>query len=185
MKKTFLVSVLTLPFLAGEAQAADLSLFAGYLNPGSLNFNNVVEGLDLRGSSLYGGRFETDFHHVIGLEHTVAFSPSLGESRLFPSGGEKVHGFLYHSNLVLNVPVQHMVPYITAGIGLMKPYGPGTQPFGTRFAFNYGGGLKLPRLAGMLGLRFDVRGYAVPDVNSQTLNLFEASGGLMFTFGRD
>ncbi len=182
MKGRILGSVFLLLFLAGGAQAADLSLFAGYLNPGSLNLNNVLDGLRLRGSSTYGARFEADFHQVIGWENTVAFSPNLTASDIFPINSE-VRGFLYHSNVVLNLPIGHMVPFATAGMGLLTPYGPGFKPFGTRFAFNYGGGLKLPRLAGILGLRFDVRGYAVPDVNMQTLHMFEASGGLMFTFG--
>jgi len=39
------------------------------------------------------------------------------------------------------------------------------------------------RLLGPLGLRFDVRGYTMPDVFSQSLNLFEVTGGLHFSFG--
>jgi hypothetical protein len=36
-----------------------------------------------------------------------------------------------------------------------------------------------------LGFDFDVRGYSIPNVNSQTLNMIVASGGLVFTFGGD
>ncbi len=182
MRGTILASVFALAFLVCQAQAADLTLYAGYLNTGSLSLSNVINGLETRGSSIYGARFETDFHKVIGLEHSIAFTPNLLQSNIFPINTE-VHGFLYHSNLVVNLPLGHLVPYATAGMGLLTPYGPGFKPFGTRFAFNYGGGLKLPHLAGILGLRFDVRGYAIPDVDAQTLKALEASGGLMFSFG--
>ncbi|HYK88727.1 MAG TPA: hypothetical protein VE398_08155, partial [Acidobacteriota bacterium] len=140
MKKSILVSIFAVACLAAEARAADLTLYTGYLNPGGLSFSNIVNGLEIRGSAIYGARFETDFHKIIGLEHTIAFSPNLLQSNIFPISTE-VHGFLYHSNLVLNVPIGHMVPYATAGMGLLTPYGPGFKPFGTRFAFNYGGGL--------------------------------------------
>ncbi len=173
-----------LMLFASEAQAADLSLYTGYLNPGSLSLNNVVSGLQLRSSAVYGGRFEVDFHRVLGLEENVAITPNLIRSDIFAVNTD-VRGFFYHSNFVLNVPMGHMVPYATAGIGLIKPFGPGLQPFGTRFAFNYGGGVKFLRLAGILGLRFDVRGYAIPDVSSRTANMLEASGGLVFSFGRE
>ncbi len=176
--------VLVSTFLPFEAKAADLSVYTGYLNPGGVSLNNVFDGLQLRGSSIYGVRFEADYRDVLGIEENVAFTPNLVRSDFF-SINTDVRGFLYHSNLVLNVPMGHMVPYATAGIGLIKPYGPGLQPFGTRFAFNYGGGVKFRRLAGPLGLRLDVRGYSVPDVSAQTLNMFEASAGLVFTFGRD
>jgi hypothetical protein len=43
--------------------------------------------------------------------------------------------------------------------------------------------LKLRRLAGPVGLRFDARGYTLPDLLSQTLNIFEVSAGVTFSFG--
>ncbi len=181
--KRWIFLLASVMLLMGQAQAADLSLYAGYINPGGLSLNNVVSGLQLRSGAVYGGRFEVDFHRTFGIEQNLAFTPNLVRSGLFRANTD-VHGFLYHSNLVLNLPVGQMVPYATAGIGLIKSFGPGLEPFVTRFAFNYGGGVKFIRLAGPLGLRFDVRGYAVPDVGAQTLNMLEASGGLIFTFGR-
>jgi hypothetical protein len=68
---------------------------------------------------------------------------------------------------------------------------------GTKFAVNYGGGIKiLP--AGPVGVRFDIRGYTVPSVHfnlptlavptttvqstTQTLNLLEVGAGVVFNF---
>ncbi len=183
MKKwIFLVGLaLSLPV---AAQAGDLSFYTGYLNPGGLGINNAFTGFQLRGSADYGGRFEIDFHRTFGIEQNIAFVPNLAHSGFFESD-TNAHGFLYHSNLVMNLPMGHMVPFATAGIGLISPFGTNLKPFGTRFAFNYGGGLKFLQLWGPIGLRFDVRGYAVPDVAARTLNMVEASGGLVFSLGRD
>ncbi len=178
MKATMLLLGAILLFFPVCAQAADVTVFAGYLNPGSLSLNTVFNrDIALRGTSVYGANLEVDFHRIVGLEEAVAFSPRLFTSNLIPDETE-VRGFLYNSNLVFNAPLGHIVPYATAGIGFMKPWGSGFKPFGTRFAFNYGGGLKLRRLAGPIGLRFDVRGYNIPDVAGQTLNILEATGGI-------
>lgn len=182
MKKWMFVGILAAALMP-QAHAADLSLFAGYINPGSLNLGNVFTNLQMRSGAVYGGRFEVDFHRTIGLEQNIAFMPNLVSSNVLAGSALDVRGFLYHTNLVLNVPMGHMVPFATAGIGLIKPFGPGLRPFGTRFAFNYGGGVKFARLMGPVGLRFDVRGYAVPDVATQTLNMLEVSGGLIVSFG--
>jgi hypothetical protein len=60
-------------------------------------------------------------------------------------------------------------------------------PIGTKLALNYGGGIKLQRLLGPMGLRFDVRGYRAMNIifisSKNSLNIFEASAGLIFTFG--
>jgi hypothetical protein len=72
----------------------------------------------------------------------------------------------------------------TAGAGLLHQYGDSNMPVGTKFAFNYGGGLKLPRLAGPLGLRLDLRGYRTTGIFSSSLNMFEASGGILLSMGK-
>jgi hypothetical protein len=107
---------------------------------------------------------------------------TLQSSNLIPNETD-VRGFLYSSNLVVNAPLKRLVPYATTGIGMMKPWGSGFKPFGTRFAFNYGGGVKLQRLVGPIGLRFEVRGYTIPDVANEILNILEASGGLTISIG--
>jgi hypothetical protein len=184
MKRTILASMFGLAMFAVQANAQEVSLYAGYLNPGKLDLSAVQSGLSFRGTGIYGARFEFDFHRILGIEQDIAFSPRLFNSSLFPDE-TGVKGFLYSSNLVLNVPLQRFVPYLTAGVGLLKPFGTGFMPFDVKFAGNYGGGVKFERLIGPMGLRFDVRGYSVPGVLDSTLNIFEASGGLIFSFGRE
>ncbi len=181
MKRIFCLSALALFFLTLQAKAQGLTLYGGYLNPGKLNLTNIRNDLDIRGTGIYGIRFESDFHRIIGIEEDIAFSPKLFESRLIPSAND-VRGLLYSSNLVVNIPLSHFVPYVTGGVGLMKPWGEGFRPFGVKFAGNYGGGVKFVKLMGPLGLRFDVRGYTIRNVDEQSLNLLEVSGGLLFSF---
>jgi hypothetical protein len=65
----------------------------------------------------------------------------------------------------------------------MHQYGDSNLPVGTKFALNYGGGLKFPRIAGPLGLRFDVRGYSAGLITDK-LSILEVSGGIMLSFGK-
>lgn len=54
----------------------------------------------------------------------------------------------------------------------------------TFFNFSYGGGVKAQRLWGPLGLRADFRGRTMPNFyNNQTVNAFEMTGGVLFSWG--
>jgi hypothetical protein len=66
---------------------------------------------------------------------------------------------------------------------VIHQYGDTSEPVGTKFALNYGGGLKFPHVAGPLGLRVDLRGYRAGIVSTD-LNLFEISGGVLLSFGK-
>jgi hypothetical protein len=163
------------------AQAADITIFIGGAKPGSIDYKNLKTPLD--SSPVYGARFASSIVPFLGMEHTLAFSADY----LFPSNISDIKeakGVVYSSNLIINVPLKRVsaIPYVTAGVGLMHQYGDSDMPIGTRFAFNYGGGLKVPHVAGRLGLRFDVRGYRVGLISNQ-LNMVEFSGGLLVSFG--
>ncbi len=175
--------------LSGQtfAQNLHLSVFGGWNKPGEVTIENVRSGLN--GNSEVGVRFETDFAKIIGIEHTFAYSPDFGSPETFGTT-ENSRGLIYHSNFVLNAPLGHFVPFATIGIGLINSNRQlivtspalGIREFGTQFAVNYGGGVKFTRLAGPLGVRFDVRGYTLPNVFSERLNIFEISGGVMLSF---
>jgi hypothetical protein len=164
---------------AATAQGADFTFFLGGVNPGSISLSGVSKSLD--GSPVIGGRFSHSFVPFLGMEHTLAFSPDY----LFPAKPTVVtetSGFVYSSNLILNIPVGKVVPYATAGVGFIHQYGSPEVPVGTKFAFNYGGGVKVPRLFGPVGLRFDARGYTAMGIFSTSLNILEVSGGVLFSF---
>ncbi len=177
------VSVLAaVMLLAGPASAADLSLFVGGVMPGTVEVEDVETSLD--NSPVYGFRFRSDFVPSFGMEHTLAFSSDY----LFPSGasaGGDARGVAFNSNLILDIPVRvgRAVPFLTAGVGFLRQYGDAPRPVGTRFAVNYGGGVKLPRLVGPVGLRFDLRGIRAGAVTN-TLDMLELSAGLTIPLGR-
>ncbi len=170
----------------GFAQNFHFSVFGGWNKPGKVTLANVQSGLN--GNGMAGARLEVDFAKILGWENTFAYSPNFGQPQ-FLSTDRDARALIYSSNLVLNVPVEHLTPFVTAGLGLVtskrilrSPSLLLSQELGTEFAINYGGGLKLTKLAGPVGLRFDVRGYVLPEAFSQRLNILEVSGGIMFSF---
>ena len=185
-----LLTVVLLAF-TGTAPAADISLFVGAEIPGSVEHQDIKMPLD--NGSVFGLRYGNSFLRYLGLEHTLAYSPDF----MFPSRNdcgsaeapnncwEEAKGFIYDSNLMLNFPDidDRMVPFLTAGVGLVHQYGDRNLPFGTKLAFNYGGGVKFPNLAGPLGARVDLRGYRA-GIISKSVNMLEISVGVMFSFGR-
>jgi len=188
-----------------EGEAIQGGLMFGSCQPGC---RVTLDGSDVLVSP--EGRFVIGFDRDETGERTLAVTDHDGstQSRTLTVGGreydiERVDGLPPQTvtpdpedmspHWILNAPIGHLVPYVTAGIGLVHSgeilglfQGSATplfqEKFGTRFAVNYGGGLKFSRLAGPLGLRIDVRGYTLPDVFSNRLNLFEVSGGLMISF---
>ena len=116
------------------------------------------------------------------MEHTIAFTSNF----LYPRNIEGVtdsKGFLFNSNLILSLPTGKIVPYLTAGIGIVHQYGSSNLPVGTEPAFNYGGGVKVPRIKGPFGFRFDARGYRVGFVTN-SVDMLEMSGGIMISIGK-
>ena len=167
--------------IATPAFASDLTVYVGGVNPGTIASDGKKITLDA--SPIFGLRLNNDIVPLFGMEHTLAFSSNF----LFPrriSSVTDAKGFVVNSNLIITIPAGKYAPYVTAGIGLIRQYGSADLPVGTKFASNYGGGIKFPRLAGPLGLRFDVRGYRATGIFSGGLNIFEASAGLLLTFGR-
>lgn len=171
------VVILTFSFLLlwlPQARGQDVTVFIGGAVPGSLSVGNITTKLD--NGHIWGFRMSTSIVPFLGLEHTIAFSSDF----LFPKNATEVKnakGFVYNTNAILNIPFGKLTPYGTIGIGLIRQYGSAELPVGTKFAVNYGGGLKARKLAGPLGLRFDARGYSVDG-----LNIFEFSAGLLISW---
>jgi hypothetical protein len=177
--RLLLPALFALPLLAPAARSQEITAFAGALLPGTVKIDEIPTSLD--DSPVFGVRFDTGFAALLRLEHTIAFSNNL----LYPSDrtdGTSAKGILLNSNLLVNIPVGRVVPYATVGLGLISQWGADNLPIGTKFAINYGGGLKLCKLAGPLGFRIDARGYTAVKVFSHAFNMFEISGGLMFSF---
>ena len=169
----YLFGLLFILMIPGLACAGDLTVYTGFQNPGKLTVDNVTRDTEL--GSVVGARISAG--RVIGFEQTFAYSPKFLESSR--------HAFNTQSNLLVGVPIGHLSPYGTAGIGLIAT---GSSSFfdfrdiGTKFTINYGGGITLRNLAGPVGVRFDVRGYSVPGVFDQTLNFIEGTVGIVLSW---
>ena len=183
---------------AGTARASDFSLFVGVEMPGSIKYQDIKMPLD--NGPVFGLRYGYDFVRYLGMEHTLAISPDfmfpsetisvgcpgvIGAECPKPMEWEEAKGFVYSSNVMLNFPDidYRMIPFLTTGIGLVHQYGDRKLPVGTKFAFNYGGGIKFPYLAGPLGARVDLRAYRA-GIFSKTVNMVEFSIGLMLSLDR-
>jgi hypothetical protein len=174
---------------ASFALAGDATFFAGFQNPGKLARDVVVGEVSRAFSADAGGG-------VVGIRYSgsrpITFESGFSYGPKFLTTDQK--SLQIHTNLLAQFP-GHISPYGTVGIGLLSTWGgtsdnngsaiPVVGPlfnFGTRFALNYGGGLKIRNMAGPLGLRFDVRGYSAPGVYGSTLNIVEISAGAMISW---
>lgn len=179
------VSAVCLISIPARAADLDLTLFGGIHHQGQLRESVGYAGNG--GSSAFYfnpttfGVFGARFGHgkVIGGEHTFAYTPN------FIQSGN--NAFIYNSNLRVQAPLPVLKPYGTVGAGLVHSGGTPGASFGTRFAFNYGGGVKA--MAGPVGVDLDLRGYTLPSVNffpidQQRLTFFQVSAGIVFSFGQ-
>jgi opacity protein-like surface antigen len=184
LSRSGLLALLVL-LVSVPARAADVDItgFAGMQREGKLTIQTAPDTARLLNSTNFGV-FGVRIGHgrVFGGEHTLAFSPNFIDAN--------TKAFIYNSNVLVQAPLPVVRPYVTAGLGLIHTSGDGLGVFGTKFAFNYGGGVKiLP--AGPVGVRFDVRGYAVPSTEfkvfsaeSQRLDFLEVSAGVVFKLGK-
>jgi opacity protein-like surface antigen len=178
----------------------DFTIFGAVQHQGKLTLQSATTTTSNINSGSFG-EFGVRFSQgkVFGSEHTLAYVPN------FVGGGAKA--IVYNSDFMLQAPLPKVRPYLVAGMGTIFTWGtssglPALSNLGTKFALNYGGGVKIFP-AGPVGVRFDVRGYAIPSASfnlqpltnvanqsilttiksqSQTLNLFEVGLGVVFKF---
>jgi hypothetical protein len=171
----FLV-VFTLLCIPAVAQDKDLTLFGGVHFPGKITLENANTGVsqildDPANLGVFGLRFGRA--KVFGHEETFAYVPNFLDS--------DSKAVILNSNLLVQAPFPVLKPYATAGLGSVISWGSGIADLGTKFAVNYGGGVKV-RPAGPVGVRLDARGYSIFGVQSQTLRIYEVSVGVLFSF---
>ncbi len=158
--------------------ASDLTFYVGGINPG--NLQSGAQQVSLDGGAVYGFRLNIGFIPTVGLEQTFGFSSNFLAPNGLPAGQDS-DGFIYNANVIVNIPFKKFTPYATAGAGFIWQHGSENLPVGSKFAINYGGGLKW-KLFGPTGLRFDARGYTTTKVYDNSLNMFELSVGFFVKF---
>ena len=163
--------LLSVPAFAADS---DFTLFAGVQFPGKINLSSAGSGAtQVITNPLRAGVFGLRYGHarVWGHEETIAYTPKFLDS--------KSKSLILSSNVIVQAPLPVVKPYVTAGVGPIHSWCSGVSDLGTKFAVNYGGGLKV-RPAGPVGIRVDVRGYSVFGVQHQTLKIGEVSVGILF-----
>ena len=169
-----------------QAGAIDLTAFGGVQRQGKLTLQsapgttvNLLRTINGTNFGVFGVRF--GHGKIFGGEHTLAYAPNFIDAA--------TKAIIYNSDFRLQAPLPVVRPYGVVGLGLIGTSGEGIGRFGTKFALNYGGGVKfLP--AGPVGMAIDVRGYSVPSTEfrvfateNQTVNFLEVSVGVVFKFG--
>ena len=180
-----ILAVLALGLISVPANAEDMDLtvYGGIQHAGKLTFEsapdsgtNLIRNFDPKTFGVFGARFSHG--RVLGGEHSAGYAPNFIDS--------ESKAFLYHSNLQVQAPLPVVKPYGTAGVGLVHSWGDSLSSFGTKFAFNYGGGVKV--IAGPIGVNMDIRGYAVPKIrvagfsNSDRMDFVQVTAGIVFHF---
>jgi len=183
--------------IAAPIYAGEVTIYGGAQKPGELSWANASLSSavgDLAGD--FGGTFGARFSagRVIGFEQSIGYSPR------FAKPGVKA--FQTDSNLLIQGP-GNVVPYGMVGFGLVRTWGREIPDLanagevaaflfsvGSNFAINYGGGLKVRRIAGPIGLSIDVRGYTLPgfeavienNATKKGLSFIQTTAGLVFTW---
>ena len=164
--------------MSASVSAADLALFLGSQDPGSVTLNSVPDAggtiTEIVKNPLRAGTFGIRFGggKVVGHEETISYTHHFIDSNS--------SAVILNSNLIVTVPLPVVKPYFTAGIGTYIVSGSGISDIGSKFAYNYGGGVKV--LPGPVGVQGDVRGYSLTGVNGDTMHIVEVSVGLLFHF---
>jgi hypothetical protein len=170
------LTVFVLLCVPAFAEDRDFTIFAGGSFPGSISLSQVTSGVtqtlgDPVNSAMFGIRYGRG--KVWGHEETFAYT-----NKFLDDHSQSV---ILNGNLMIQAPLPVVRPYATAGMGTVISWGSGVSDIGSRFAVNYGGGLKI-RPGGPVGIRFDARGYSLFSVQNQTLNIGEVSVGILFAF---
>jgi len=178
MKTTGLLVLLFL-MLSVPALATDLTFFGGSQDPGVVTLQSVPDSGGAIASIVHNPLRAGTLGIRIGSGRVVGHEATFAYTRHFIDANSKA--LIMNSNLTVTIPLPVVKPYVTAGLGTFLVSGSGLSDIGSKFAYNYGGGVKvLP--AGPIGIHADVRGYSLTGVNGDTMNITEVSIGVLFHF---
>ena len=157
-------------------QASDFSLFAGWTDVNSLA--TIAGEVSFNNFNVFGVRWEKDFFVVLGFENTLAFSPR----SVLTTAGEDDAGLYSNHNLVVNLPVRRILPYLTVGFGVLHKFGDSLPDVNSSFTLNWGTGVKWRRILGAVGLRVDYRRFTIYGGLDENVKTNELSAGMMFSY---
>ena len=150
--------------------STDITLFGAWAPGGTL------ASIELRDFAGFGATIERYFA-IIGFENTFTYY-----NRPADITGSGDSGFAYTSGLTLNIPFSGKFGYVAAGGGFFRKQSSSSLDQGTSFLSNIGGGVKLRKLAGALGVRLDYRRCRISNIRGRGYGFNQISGGLMVSF---
>ena len=168
--------------LAGSARAAksDFEFFIGAYDPGS-----ELSGTFFKTAGLIGFRSGRSITPFAGTE----FSYTLLRNLVDPGKNFTGRAHAFNGNFLLQVPAGQFIPFGTVGFGTIVGSSNEQIKFRVAPTWNTGGGIKITRIFGPAGLRFDVRYYRsqtgteLPLVSREVDFTFaEITGGLLFSW---
>ena len=152
--------------------ASDFSLSGTWI-PG-----NSLQSLDL--SDFVGlGAYYEKYLAIFGFENGVTYYNHPVDAEGHGDGGLAIN-----SNVTLNLPLSGKFVYISGGIGLLHKFGTSLPDIGSSFMTNIGGGLKLRKMLGRLGLRLGYRRCRVWGVQGMDIAFNELGGGVIMSLDR-
>ena len=157
------------------AEDSDLTLFGGVQFPGNITLSSAGSGASQLTNPKHFGVFGLRYGKakLWGHEESFAYTPNFLDSNS--------KSIIMSSNFLVQIPTPAVKPYATVGMGPLLSWGIGPSDIGTKFAVNYGGGVKV-KPEGPVGVRFDARGYSVFGAQNQTLKMVEVTVGVLFGF---
>ncbi len=169
-----------------SAQKFEIHPYAGGFFPASTDVG------DLRNEGIYGVKGGFFLNKRIEVEGNFGYINHFQFEKA-PSS----RGILWEANGLYHLPTvyKRLQPFVTAGLGgitatslkdnsvFSKVPGRGFNDGDTFFTFNYGGGVKAMRLWGPVGLRADVRGRTVPNLQGEATSWLELTGGIILNWG--
>jgi hypothetical protein len=147
LRVVWVMLLLPFPQLLRAADADITGFWGGHSNGTS------IEDEKLDGGSLWGFRFGVTVLRHLGTEFSYTHLSGI-EDRLQTFQGT-AHEISF--NLLLEVPIKKLIPFATAGVGVLGGTDREDISIQTGLDYNLGGGIKFRQLAGPLGFRFDAR----------------------------
>lgn len=183
MKKVILWCVLVLALVPAALAQTEVEGFLGFYDPGT-----EISQADLDQGLAVGVRIGQSFMKVFGTEFGYTAATSLKNK--LGTFDETLH--MFNGNFLVQLPAGAFVPFATIGFGGIVGQQGTNIEIRSVWTWNVGGGLKVRKLVGPVGFRFDVRFYDIPDgieltplppdINRKNFNILEVSGGLLLTF---
>jgi OmpA-OmpF porin, OOP family len=148
---------------------------------------------DVDNAASFGGRLAYYLSGQFAAEVSLGFVPGTDVAGTASDATDSIplaldsHQFHAHVNAVYHLPMETVVPYVTAGMGLVRfsgeasALGQSADVDENRFAMNFGGGVKW-FLTDTFAVRVDARDIVTSVDHFETMHMVEVTAGVSWLF---